>query len=220
MEQESFVCTPPLVNGKRYSVTDVSCMQYDYSISDDLVSRIGTTFYEDIVFGTANDGTPYVVCNLVWDPLQLLKVSDSTSDANPGETNIALIIVIVVVVVIIVIAAIVIFVVLSRNKDKHPTKLPTQTVSNKSPQGMNPQVTPNQFQQNNPAQMTPNQSTQNMTTQAMPNQQMYMAQYQPVPNQPAQSVPVQTTAGAPTQQTPSVPVQTTPGAPSQSTAST
>ena len=218
MEMEDWECIPPLVDGKRYSFTDVSCKQYYYSISNSMIAKIGTTRNVDITLGTEYDGTPFVVCYLTTYPFQLLKVSDSTSDANPGDTNIALIIVIVVV-VIIVIAAIVIFVVLSRNKDKHPTKLPTQTVSNKSPQGMNPQVTPNQFQQNNPAQMTPNQSTQNMTTQAMPNQQMYMAQYQPVPNQPAQSVPVQTTAGAPTQQTPSVPVQTTPGAPSQSTAS-
>ena len=183
MDMEDWECIPPLVDGKRYSFTDVYCKQGLWSISSSMIAKIGRTRDVDITLGTEYDGTPFVVCYLTTYPFQLLKVSDSTSDANPGDTNIALIIVIVVV-VIIVIAAIVIFVVLSRNKDKHPTKLPTQTVSNKSPQGMNPQVTPNQFQQNNPAQMTPNQSTQNMTTQAMPNQQMYMAQYQPVPNQP------------------------------------
>ena len=102
MEEEDWECIPPLVDGKRYSFTDVSCTQYYWSISNSMTSRIGSTRDVDITLGTEYDGTPFVVCYLTTYPFQLLKVSDSTSDANPGDTNIALIIVIVVVVIIVI----------------------------------------------------------------------------------------------------------------------
>ena len=100
MDMEDWECIPPLVDGKRYSFTDVYCKQGLWSISSSMIAKIGRTRDVDITLGTEYDGTPFVVCYLTTYPFQLLKVSDSTSDANPGDTNIALIIVIVVVILL------------------------------------------------------------------------------------------------------------------------